>query len=374
MSAVPRTYRGLPSGIDALQLRDVNGLDQHVLTAGAPAAPRGVVLLLHGFPELSFSWRHVMVPLAASGFFVVAPDQRGYGLTTGWDPSFDGDLESFSAARLVDDVLHLLDRLDVSTVSAVVGHDFGSLVAARAALMRADVFRSVVLMSAPVAPVPPTGTAPQFFRSLADGLLALQPPREHYQQYFSGIAAERDMLESDQGLAAFLRGYFHGKSGDWNGNNPRALAGGSPEDFAQLPAYYVMPAGIGMAQTVSAYYEDYERGEPSRWLPDDELSVYVDAFATSGFQGGLNWYRCVTQGIGEQSLAAFVGQPINVPAGFIAGERDWGIHQSPGARAAMQTGGCTDFRMLRLIEGAGHWVQQERPTAVVEALLDFFDR
>ena len=369
----PKSYARLPLGISAKRVSGVNGMDMHVLTAGEDNAARGTLVLLHGFPELSFSWRHVMVPLAHAGFYVIAPDQRGYGLTTGWDRGPDADVRSFSMANLVDDVVRVLQQMNVGDVAAVVGHDFGSVVAARCALLRSDVFPAVVLMSAPVSPVMPLGAAVQFFASIAAGLRTLDPPREHYQCYLSGDNAEHEMLASPQGLADFLRGYFHAKSGDWRGNDPYPLGGMSPEDFAHLPTYYVMRADVGMAQTVTPYYEDYAQGERCSWLSDDELAVYADTFATSGFQGGLNWYRCVTQGVGEESLASFVGEPITVPAAFIAGERDWGIHQTPGALSAMQTIGCTDFRMLRLVRGAGHWVQQEQPEAVVEALVEFID-
>lgn len=369
----PRTYPGLVRDIEAKRVPDVNGLDVHVLTAGEPDAPRGTVVLLHGFPELSFSWRDVMVPIANAGFYVISPDQRGYGLTTGWDRRFDGDVASFSAANLVADVVALLHRMDVRRVSCVVGHDFGSLVAARCALLHPGLFESVVLMSAPMSPVTPPGAARQFFAAIKAGLRALDPPREHYQCYFSERRAEADMLASPRGLAAFLRGYVHGKSGDWHGNDPHPLTGATAEDFAQLPTYYVMPADIGMVETVVPYFEDYLSGDACEWLTDEELSVYVDTFVGSGFQGGLNWYRCVTQGIGEEALASVVGQPITIPAAFIAGTRDWGIHQTPGALATMQTAGCSDFRMLQLIDGAGHWVQQEQPVAVVEALLAFLD-
>ena len=371
MIAAIHTYAGLPSGISAFDVKDVNGIDQHVLTAGETTASRGVLLLLHGFPELSFSWRHVMVPLAEAGFYVVAPDQRGYGLTTGWDGEGAGDVESFSAAALVQDVVRLLDRMQVGAVATVVGHDFGSLVAARAALLRPDIFKSVVLMSAPMTPVPPIGAVAQLFESLASGLRGLDPPREHYQCYFSGNSAEDDILNSEQGLVAFLRGYIHGKSGDWHGNKPHALGGMTPEDLAELPTYYVMPAGVGMAKTIAPYYEDYLEQGACRWLTDEELAVYAATFAASGFQGGLNWYRCLTQGIGEDALSGFVGAPIAVPAGFVAGDRDWGVHQTPGAFDAMQTRGCADFRGAYFVEGAGHWVQQERPQAVVDALLQF---
>ena len=107
------------------------------------------MLLLHGFPELAFSWRKVMPVLAEAGYHVIAPDQRGYGRTTGWDPDYDGDLASFRLPNLVRDALGLVSAFGYRSVDAVIGHDFGSSVAAWCALIRPDVFRSVVMMSAP---------------------------------------------------------------------------------------------------------------------------------------------------------------------------------------------------------------------------------
>src|SRR5690349_19109482 len=142
----------LPGGIRSRILENINGLSMHVLEAGE--ATRPCVLLLHGFPELAFSWRKIMLPLADAGFHVVAPDQRGYGRTTGWDGAYDGDLGSFRVLNLVRDALGLVSALGYRTVAGVVGHDFGSPVAAWCALVRPDVFRSVALMSAPFAGPP----------------------------------------------------------------------------------------------------------------------------------------------------------------------------------------------------------------------------
>src|SRR5689334_4450377 len=144
----------LPAGIRSRFVRGVNGLAMHVLEAGFETKGRPCVLLLHGFPELAYSWRKVMLPLAAAGFHVVAPDQRGYGRTTGWDGDYDGDLSSFRLLNLVRDALGVLAALGYRSAAAVIGHDFGSPVAAWCALIRPDVFRSVVLMSAPFAGPP----------------------------------------------------------------------------------------------------------------------------------------------------------------------------------------------------------------------------
>src|SRR5271168_1906988 len=144
----------LPSSIRSRTIEGINGLTMHVLESGFESQNRPCVLLLHGFPELAFSWRKVMPALAEAGYHVVAPDQRGYGRTTGWNASYDGDLHSFRLTNLVRDALGLVSAFGYASVDAVIGHDFGSPVAAWCALLRPDVFRSVALMSAPFAPPP----------------------------------------------------------------------------------------------------------------------------------------------------------------------------------------------------------------------------
>src|ERR1043166_5884024 len=154
----------LPPGIRSRYVEDINGLRMHVLEAAFETPGRPCILLLHGFPELAYSWRKVMPALAAAGFHVVAPDQRGYGRTTGWDADYDGDLASFRLLNLVRDTLMLVAALGYRAV-AVVGHDFGASVAAGCALIRPDVFRSVTLMIAPFAGAPawPSGTEQKTF-------------------------------------------------------------------------------------------------------------------------------------------------------------------------------------------------------------------
>ena len=184
----------LPPGVRSRFVDGVNGLRIHLLEAGHAPPGRPVVLLLHGFPELAFSWRHVMGPLAEAGYHVIAPDQRGYGATTGWDASYDGDLGAFRLFNLVRDMMGLLAALGHRSVAAVVGHDFGSPVAAWCALLRPDVFRAVALMSAPFAgpPALPEGVAPAApAESIHDALARLKRPRKHYQWYYSTPRGER---------------------------------------------------------------------------------------------------------------------------------------------------------------------------------------
>ena len=175
----------LAPGIRARFVENVNGLTMHLLEAGYEQAGRPCVLLLHGFPELAYSWRKVMLPLASAGFHVIAPDQRGYGRTTGWDDAYDGDLNAFRILNVVKDALALVFALGHRSVAAVVGHDFGSPVAACCAILQPRVFRSVVLMSAPVGGVPVRNAR------VHEDLAALG--RKHYQWYYSTREADANM-------------------------------------------------------------------------------------------------------------------------------------------------------------------------------------
>jgi len=363
----------LPQGIRRRLVPDVNGLTMHVLEAGHETPGRPLVLLLHGFPELAYSWRRLMVPLASAGYHVVAPDQRGYGRTTGWDGRYDGDVGSFRMLNLARDALGLVVALGHRHAAAVIGHDFGSPVAAWCALVRPDVFRSVALMSAPFGGPPALPAAATTLDVHAD-LAALPRPRKHYQWYYSARAADADMRDCPQGIHAFLRAYYHVKSADWKENVPAALASWTAHELAKLPDYYVMDLHQTMAETVAPQMPSAEEIAACRWLPDDELRVYSGEFGRTGFQGGLQWYRCATGGryVGEMQL--FSGRTIDVPSCFIAGASDWGPWQKPGELQQMQRAACTRLAGCHFVAGAGHWVQQEQADAVAALLLDFLAR
>jgi len=208
-------------------------------------------------------------------------------------------------------------------------------------------------------------------RQLLDGLAALQLPRQHYQWYYSGREANGHMQHAPQGLHAFLRAYYHHKSADWPQNQPFKLAAMSAAELARLPTYYVMRADRTMAETVAAEMPSPAQIAACRWLPDDELAIYAAEYARTGFQGGLQWYRCGTGGRHVSEMQAWSGRTIDVPACFIAGRSDWGVYQKPGDFEAMQAGACTRFLGAHWVEGAGHWVQQEQPAEVSRLLLDF---
>ncbi len=362
----------LPEGVRSRFINGVNGLTMHILEAGFEQPDRPCLILLHGFPELAYSWRKVMVPLAEAGFYVVAPDQRGYGRTTGWDPDYDGDVRSFRMLNVVRDTLTLVHRLGRATVACVVGHDFGSPAAAWCALSRPDVFRSVVMMSAPFDGPPAIPAADsedvRGGEDIHTALAALDRPRKHYQWYYSTRPANEDMLNCRQGVHNFLRAYYHHKSADWTGNSPFPLESWTAAELAKMPTYYIMDLDRTMAETVETEMPSAEDVAACDWLTDADLAVYADAFSRTGFQGGLQWYRCATGAEHGEELRLFAGRTIDVPACFIAGAQDWGIHQKPGALEAMRSRVCTRMSHFDLVDRAGHWVQQERPETVCHLL------
>lgn len=368
----------VPGGIRSRFAQNGNGLTAHYLEAGFETPGRPLVLLLHGFPELAYSWRKVMLPLAAAGYHVVAPDQRGFGRTTGWDSDYDGDVASFRIVNVVKDAVGLVSALGYPCVAALFGHDSGSIVAAWCALIRPDVFRSVVLMSAPFSGPPPlpfntaNGASDDPPRQdIHADLAALARPRKHYQWYFSTHEANRQIMNCPQGLHAFFRAYYHHKSADWKQNQPYPLAAWNAAELAKMPTYYIMDLDEDMPQTVAHEMPSSAEIAACQWLPDDELAVYVAEYQRNGFQGGLQWYRCFTSEKIVAELQLFAGRTIDVPSCFIAGKSDWGTYQNPGAFERMQNSLLTRMWGCHLLDGAGHWVQQEQPQKVTELLLRF---
>jgi pimeloyl-ACP methyl ester carboxylesterase len=360
----------LPPGVRSRFQKDINGLRVHLLEAGHEPGGRPCVLLLHGFPELAYSWRKVMPALADAGFHVVAPDLRGYGRTTGWDGAYDSDLRGFRMLNAVRDALGLVVALGYDHVAGVVGHDFGSPVAAWCALVRPDMFRRVALMSAPFAG-PPALPAPPPGPDIHAALAALDRPRKHYQWYYSTRPANDDMWHCKQGVHAFLRAYYHHKSADWSGNRPFRLGGWTAAELARMPTYYIMDLHETMAETVAHAMPRAAEIAACRWLPEAELAVYAAEYTRTGFQGGLQWYRRGTGGLDTAELQLFAGRRIEVPAMFVAGASDWGTYQVPGAFERMQREACARMEQCHLVEGAGHWVQQEQAGRVAELLVGF---
>ena len=368
----------LPDGIRSRFVENINGLRIHLLEAGHEPGDRPVLVLLHGFPELAYSWRKIMLPLANAGFHVIAPDLRGYGRTTGWSSDYETDLTPFRMLNKVRDVMGLIYAYGYDHVDCVIGHDFGSPLAAWCAVTRPDVFRSVVLMSAPFTGTPtiPTNTIGNLRTAISgpniyDELENLPRPRKHYQRYYQTRDANQNMWKAEQGLSNFIRAYYHFKSADWADNKPRPLAERSATEWAKMPTYYIMDLADGMAETVASVMPSTEVVAGNSWLTDSELSVYVNEFGRTGFQGGLNSYRMGATGIGAAELQLYAGKTIDQPSLFISGASDWGTYQNPGALDRMQDTACTDMRGVHIVEGAGHWVQQEQPQITAKLILEF---
>ena len=269
----------LPAGIRARFVSGINGLRMHILEAGSAAPGRPCVLLLHGFPELAYSWRKIMPALAEAGFHVIAPDQRGYGRTTGWSANYDDDLRPFRLLNAVRDALGLVAALGYRSVASVVGHDFGASIAAWCALVRPDMFRSVALMSAPFGGPPdlpfdterhPPAAPPS--PTIHEALAALPRPRKHYQWWYSTRSANAQMWHCRQGVHDFLRAYFHHKSADWKDNRPHRLAAWSAEELAKMPTYYIMDLADDMPTAVAQEMPSPQEIAACRWLPDEELA------------------------------------------------------------------------------------------------------
>ncbi|KAI0659708.1 alpha/beta-hydrolase [Cubamyces menziesii] len=385
-------WPGVPQGVESRTLR-VRDLEMHMFEAGSKTDP--LILLLHGFPEIAYSWRKVILPLAKKRYHVVAPDQRCLGRTKPADPTapgaarpvaFGDDPTPFKTTNMVHDVVALVFALGHKNAECVIGHDAGATVAGYCALIRPDVFQGVIFLSTPFTGPPvlpfdvadPTSTPtppPAIFpATLVEGALAkLDPPRKHYMLYYSTPQANEDVWHAPQGLHAFFRGYFHIKSADWAGNDPHPIEA-TGEGLATMPHYYIMPRSANMAQVAQAgapLQQEVDE-KSSRWLPDEELAVYVREYERTGFQGGLNRYRAYTDPALADELRLFSGMKIEKPSMYVSGRKDWGAYQNPGALDKMMKEACADMDedSVLLLQGAGHWVQQEQPKVLVECLMN----
>jgi len=304
----------------------VGELDLHLAEAGPADGP--VVLLLHGFPECWYSWRHQLVALAAAGFRAVAPDQRGYGRSDA--PT---EIDAYTMLHLVGDAVGVLDAVGAER-AVVVGHDWGAPVAWHTALLRPDRVRGVAALSVPHLPRPAGPPTPLLARRYGEG---------YYQLYFQQPGP------ADAELAADPRATFR-----------RLLAGTSGDASPAL----VVPPGRGFLDALA------ERPTLPAWLTEFDLDVYVAEYAHRGFTGGLNWYRNIDRN--WALTAAWHGAPITPPALFLAGDRDMvvaGIGRDALVTTLQRT--CTDLRLVRLLPGCGHWTQQERAAEVSAALAAF---
>jgi len=305
---------------------NTNGIQMHVAEAGAGP----LVALLHGFPELWYSWRHQLTTLADAGYHAVAPDQRGYGQT-----DRPQAIDAYTMPHLVGDLIGLLDALQEER-AVVVGHDWGAPVAWNAALWRPDRVRGVVGLSVPFRP---RGERPPlaFFRG-AEG-------PQFYQLYFQEPGVAEADLQSD--VRRSLRLITYGASGDAPAV-PSMMVGRGERFLGAVPVPEVLPP----------------------WIDEADIDVYTTEFERTGFSGGLNWYRNIDRN--WELAAPWHGARVEVPALFMVGDRDV-VYHFPGSRDLISRLATFVPRLTRtlILEGCGHWIQQERAADVNRALLDF---
>jgi pimeloyl-ACP methyl ester carboxylesterase len=355
----------LPAGIRSRQIDTRNGVTLHVLEAGFEVPKRRCVVLLHGFPELAYTWRNQLLPLAQAGFHVIAPDLRGYGRSAPAPVRFRDDLAPYSMLNRVGDVLSLVRELGYEKVAAIVGHDWGGPTAQWCARLRPDVFQSVVSLSTPFLSGG-GGSASKLDEELA----RLPRPRKHYASHSASEQANEDMWHARQGVHDLLRALYHFKSADWKANKPFPLKSWAASELAQMPTYYIMELDKGIAETMAAAMPSPAEIAACRWMTEDDLRVYSTEFIRTGFQGGLNYYRAGADRAFAAQLADFAGRTIDVPACYIGGDREWAVYQSPGAYEAMPKV-CTKLRGVHLVRDAGHSLGEEQPEEVNRLLLGF---
>jgi pimeloyl-ACP methyl ester carboxylesterase len=373
----------LPEGIseDYIDCTLSCGLNFHILKAGEPTSP--LILFCHGFPELAYSWRKVMPSIASQGYYCIAMDQRGYGRTTGWDqkPFHEVDLNEYTITNLVRDLVCLVYGLGYTSVHSIIGHDFGGVSSAATALVRPDIFKSTIQMSHPyhAPPTPPSQKNPSKPKlDIQTELAKLDPPRKHYKWYNSTPPAASHWDNPQQGLETYLRGYFHLKSATWSSNNPHPLTEWSAAALEEMPEYYIMRQTDSFPETVARNMKGEDLHATENWLSPESLGVYVSEWQRTGFQGALNWYRAQTASTpqSKKDLFLFSGKKIEVPVAFISGKQDWGNYQQPGALESYEDDGSVRsgcYRGATLIDKAGHWVQQEQPEEVIEAIGKFLE-
>jgi pimeloyl-ACP methyl ester carboxylesterase len=305
---------------------ETNGVRLRVLEAGERGAP--LVVLAHGFPELAYTWRHQISVLAEAGFHVLAPDQRGYG-----GSSKPAAIEAYNVVELCADVVGLLDDVDAER-AVIVGHDFGGVVAWGAPLLHPDRFAGVVGLSVPPVPRPRVPTTQAYRKLFGDNFF--------YVLYFQEPGPADAELGRDP--ATTLRRLMGMESTSDEAAAMRMAAPGPDGFIDRIP----------------------EPGRLPDWLSQREFDCYVDEFSRNGFTAPLNWYRCFD--LNWELTATTRAATIAVPSLFIGGAADPTLAYTPRHRVREVVSG--DYREV-MIDGAGHWLPEQRPAEVNALLIDF---
>jgi len=301
-----------------------NGIELNVAEQGEGP----LVLLLHGFPESWYSWRHQFAPLAAAGYHAVAPDMRGYGKS-----DRPQAIDAYNQVEIVNDIIGLIPALGYDT-AVVIGHDWGAPTAWSSALNHPDRVTAVGALSVPFTPRSPVQPMPAM-RELFKGQF-------FYQLYFQEPGVAEAEFERD--IRAALKKFLVMGAG---GTDLTALPARGPDSdlLSGLPNPDTLPA----------------------WLTEADLDFYAGEFTRSGMRGPLNYYRNHDL---TWELTAGAPTTIEQPAMFVAGERDGVIMMAAPALENMPKY-VKDLRINELIPGIGHWTQQEAPEAVNDAILRF---
>ena len=307
----------------------VNGVELQVTSAGDPSGP--CVILSHGFPESAYSWRHQIPVLAAAGYHVLAPDQRGYGFS-----SAPKDVSAYGIQHLTGDLVALLDATGHDD-AVFVGHDWGAMVVWEAARLHAERVSAVVGVSVPFTPWPARPT---------DIMKAMWTDRFFYILYFQQVGPPEKELEAD------VRRTMH-----------NILWGASGEMYKGMPSEFPPMEGTGFLDM----FTDIPEQLPD-WLTQADLDHYVKQFENSGFFGPVSWYRNLDANY--EILKDLSPDLVTMPSYFIGGEKDGVIAGRPEYVDGMN-GLLPDYRGKTMIPGAGHWTQQEAPEAFNAALLGF---
>jgi pimeloyl-ACP methyl ester carboxylesterase len=304
-----------------------NGVELRVTEAGDGP----LVVLAHGFPELAYSWRHQVPALAAAGYHVVAPDQRGYGGSSRPDA-----IDEYDIHHLTADLIGLLDHYGEDR-AVFVGHDWGSMVVTHEALLHGERCRGVVNMSVPFLPRGPVAPITAMRNALGDAFF--------YILYFQepGVA-DADL---DRDTARTMR---------------RLMASATLRDGVVPDPSLFANDGRGFVDRLPE-----PEGLPD-WLPPDELDHYIAEFTRTGFTGGINWYRNFDRN--WETTPELDGAKCEAPSLFIGGALDPVLMMTPPSAGH---DALTDHRGDVVVDGAGHWVQQEKPAPVNAALIDFLD-
>lgn len=308
----------------------INGIDLHFVEAGTGPA----VLLCHGWPETWYAWRHQMRALADAGYRAIAADMRGFGGT-----SAPAEVEAYALLNSVGDMVHLLNHLGIES-TAIAGHDWGSPVAWTASLLRPDRFHAVVGLGVPYLPRGPKS----FTRAIRDA-----GAHDNFVLYFQDPGIAEQELERD--VESTLRRFYY------------SAAGGHSYGRRWSPS---IPAGGGFLDTL------FNPTGPLTWISDSELAVFVDSYRTSGFRGGLNWYRNLDRN--WELAAALSGAKITQPALFIGGEYDAFLNAPWVAGAVERMSKFMPNLEAPVLLSCGHWINQERPDAVNALMIGFLGK